>query len=495
MKNDKFILAIDQGTTGSRAILYSHRGAVAASAYQEYPQYYPKPGWVEHNAVEILRSVDSVIRTALKTARADSRQIAAIGITNQRETTVLWNCRTGRPVHRAIVWQDRRTSQFCASLKERKKEKMVREKTGLVLDPYFSATKVRWILNHLPGIKRQAFRGDILFGTIDTWLLWNLTGRNSHITDFTNASRTLLFNIHQKKWDEDLIRLFSVPRKILPKVQDSASLFGKTVKREGLAAGIPIYSMIGDQQAALYGQDCVRNGDAKNTYGTGCFVMTNVGHRKMKPIPGLLTTLACDAKGRCSYALEGAVFIGGAVVQWLRDGLHLFKAARESEKLIHGLTDTGGITLIPAFSGLGSPYWNPDVRGMISGITRGTTKAHLIRAALESIAQQSADVIERIQQSAHVQIRSLKVDGGATANHFLMQFQADLLGVPIRVSSISEATAWGAAKLAAKASGFWPVSKNLGLVRYKSYLPRMRRIKSRQLRAIWAREIKRLLSI
>lgn len=489
------VLAIDQGTTGTRAILYDRQAKLIASAYQEFPQIFPRPAWVEHDAEKIWQSVLSVIAQVLKKSRLKPSQIASIGITNQRETTVVWDKKSGKPVHHAIVWQDRRTSEHCAELKRRGWEKKVRQKTGLVLDPYFSATKISWLLNHVPGLRKKAERGDVLFGTIDSWILWKMTGGRVHATDFTNASRTLLFDIHHCKWSDELLHLFRVPKAMLPKALPSAADYGVTTASGKLPAGIPIRALIGDQQSALYGQSCYQKGDVKNTYGTGCFVVFNLGSKLPRQIPfGLLGTIACDKEGKPAYALEGSVFIGGAVIQWVRDGLGLIRKASETEKKIEKLRDNGGITLIPAFAGLGSPYWNPDVRGVITGITRGTTQAHVIRAALESIAQQSADLVEQMQKTG-IRVHELRVDGGATHNRFLMQFQADLLGIPILVSSHAESTAWGAAKLAAHAAGFWPRLEKIDrLVAYKKFSPKMKGPQARQLRQIWKREVQNLLN-
>ncbi len=475
--------------------MYDKRGRVLASAYEEFPQYFPQPGWVEHDPGKIWKSVLNVIAGACSRARLSFSQIAAIGITNQRETTLLWDRKTSRPVYPAIVWQDRRTSSFCEALKKRGLEEKIRSKTGLVLDPYFSATKIRWILDHVPGLRAKAERGEILFGTMDTWLLWKLTGSKAHATDFTNASRTLLFNIRTKTWDKELLRLFRIPEKILPQAYESASLFGKTVASGVLKEGIPIHAIMGDQQAALYGQACYHAGDVKNTYGTGCFVMINLGHKPLKPPFGLLETLACDQSGKPVYALEGAIFIAGAAIQWLRDGLGFFKKASETESMIRKLRDNGGVTMVPAFAGLGSPYWNSNVRGMITGLTRGTKREHIVRAALESLAHQSADVIEAMKTQGRTSLSSLKVDGGATRNRFLMQFQADLLRIPVLVSDISESTAWGVAKLAGKASQFWDSLHALDRHRrYQKFLPRMARRQAAALRASWKKEIRRLIS-
>lgn len=489
-----FVMAIDQGTTGTRCILYDKNANPKATSYLEFRQFYPRPGWVEHDADQIFQTTLKVIASSLQKARINSSQIASIGITNQRETTVLWDKKTGRPVAPAIVWQDRRTSTFCETLKKRGLEANVRKKTGLVLDPYFSASKINWLLSKSSSLKKRAKAGNILFGTIDAWLMWQLTGGQTHATDFTNASRTLLFNIHKKVWDPDLLKLFGVPAEMLPLVENSGSFFGETKKVGPLKSGVPIYAVMGDQQAALYGQSCFKKGDVKNTYGTGCFVVMNAGKKSISVPHGLLATLACDEKGAPVYALEGSIFIAGAAIQWLRDGLEFFREAKETAKIIQGLKDSGGVTVIPAFVGLGSPYWNPDVRGTIAGLTRGTTKAHIVRATLESLAHQSADVIEQMQRNVKQVVRQLKVDGGATANPFLMQFQADLLRASVQVSSIQESTAWGAAKLAGKTSGFWTSSSALEKkTRYKVYKPKMSTSKARALRGEWQKQVKHLL--
>ena len=449
----KYILSIDQGTTGSRAILFDANGKIVASAYQEFRQYFPKPGWVEHNAEEIWQSCVSVIRKAVAKSHVDPRQIAAIGITNQRETTVLWDKKTSRPVHHAIVWQCRRTSELCRQLK--KHEPFIHKHTGLVLDPYFSGTKIRWLLDHVPGLRRRAVQGRIAFGTIDSWLIWKLTGGLSHATDFTNASRTLLLNIRTKQWDERLLRIFKVPQKILPKLQKSGSIFGHTQQIAGLPAGIPIAAVMGDQQAALYGQGCFDAGESKNTYGTGCFIMLNTGKKFVISRKGLLTTLASDLKGEPVYALEGAVFIAGAVVQWLRDGLKAIRRSSETERAIKGLKDTHGVYVVPAFVGLGAPYWVSEARGLITGITRGVTMPHIIRASLESIAYQTKDVFDAMQEAFGGSIKELKVDGGACKNNFLMQFQANILKEKIVRPKVIELTAKGVAQLAGVAAGLW----------------------------------------
>ncbi len=455
----KYILAVDQGTTGSRAILFDAAGRTVASAYREFKQYFPKPGWVEHDAQEIWRSCEAVIRETVRKSKIDPQEILAIGITNQRETTVMWDRTTSRPVHRAIVWQCRRTSDICRALK--KHEPMIHKKTGLVLDPYFSGTKIKWLLDRVPGLRPKAVQGKTAFGTIDSWLIWKLTGGRSHVTDFTNASRTLLLNIKTKKWDPELLKIFGVPAKVLPQVQFSGSIFGTTQNIAGLPAGIPIAGVMGDQQAALYGQGCYEAGTSKNTYGTGCFIMMNTGKKLVYSKEGLLTTLASDFKGRPVYALEGAVFIGGAVVQWLRDSLKVIKSSSEVERKVRGLKDTGGVYVVPAFVGLGAPYWKSEARGLITGITRGTSMPHIIRACLEAIAYQSRDVFDVMQKAFGRPIRELKVDGGACKNDLLMQFQTDILGSKIVRPKVIELTARGVAHLAGVTMGLWKKSHDL----------------------------------
>jgi glycerol kinase len=461
MKN--YILALDQGTTGTRAFLFDARGKVVAGDYKEFKQYYPRPGWVEHDADEIWETVQSVIQGVLHRSKISKHRIAAIGITNQRETTVMWDRKTSRPVARAIVWQCRRTADICRQLKSY--ENYFREKTGLVLDAYFSGTKIKWYMDHIKGLRVKAQKGSVCFGTIDSWLIWKLTGGQSHVTDMTNASRTLVFNIQNLKWDSRLLKILNIPPGILPRVQHSGSDFGETaVKATVLPAGIPILAVLGDQQAALYGQGCFEPGTVKNTYGTGCFLVLNTGKKFLKSSKGLLTTLASDESGNPVYALEGSIFIGGAVMQWLRDELKLIKTAQESEKIIKGLTDTNGAYVVPAFVGLGAPYWDSRARGIICGLTRGVNQAHIVRAALESIAYQTKDVFDVMQMELGKKIRELKVDGGASHNNFLMQFQADVLGVPVLRPAITETTALGAAGLAGLAVGLWEGEKALNRV-------------------------------
>ncbi len=448
-----FILAIDQGTTGTRAILYDRRGRAVSSSYQEIRQHFPKPGWVEHDPQELWASTLQVIRKALAQSRTRPGSIAAIGITNQRETTLLWDRRTGRPVHRAIVWQDRRTAEICRALKRH--EPSTRRITGLVLDPYFSGTKIAWLLRHSPSIASAAKKGRLCFGTVDSWLLWKLTGGRVHATDVTNASRTLLMDLKSSRWSDPMLRMLDVPKGLLPRILPSSGRFGATVSVGPLPAGIPITGIAGDQQAALFGQGCVRPGQAKNTYGTGCFLLMQTGRRRIRSTHGLITTATCDAAGQPAFGLEGSVFIAGAAIQWLRDGLGLIRKAAESERLARSVPDTGGVYFVPAFVGLGAPYWRPDARGLICGLTRGTTRAHLVRAALEAIAFQSQELLQAMEQDSKIRLKSLRVDGGAVRNNFLLQFQADLAGLPVVRPRIIETTALGAAQLAGLGVGFW----------------------------------------
>jgi glycerol kinase len=449
-----FILALDQGTTSSRAIVFDHSGAIRASAQKEFQQIFPRAGWVEHDPREIWSSQLEVARTALENAKLRAGDIRSIGITNQRETTVLWDKRTGDPLYNAIVWQDRRTAEFCDQLKRAGHEETIQKKTGLVIDAYFSASKLRWLLDNVPGARTRAVRGELAFGTIDSWLLWNLTGGNLHVTDPSNASRTMLYNIHTGRWDEELLRILDVPAEVLPDVRSSSETYGQTAA--GLLDGqVLIGGMAGDQQAALFGQSCFTRGLAKNTYGTGCFMLMNIGEEPTPSLHRLITTVAWKAGGRTEFALEGSVFIGGAVVQWLRDGLGLVKSSAEIERLAASVPDSGGVYLVPAFAGLGAPHWDQYARGTITGLTRGTTAAHLARAALEGIAFQVADVLDVMKQDSGIFLNELRADGGASANNLLMQFQADLLGVPVVRPKVLETTAFGAAGLAGLATGFW----------------------------------------
>jgi len=448
----KHILALDQGTTSSRAILFDHAGSIVAVAQKEFPQIFPKPGWVEHNARDIWSTQVGVAAEVLSKAHVGAADIAAIGITNQRETTVVWDRGTGEPICNAIVWQDRRTAGICDRLKARKLDRLIRRKTGLVIDAYFSATKVQWILQNVKGARSRAKAGDLAFGTIDSWLVWNLTGGRVHITDVSNASRTMLLNIDSCEWDDELLDLFGVPRSMLPDVKSSSEVYGVTTL---LGGAVPIAGIAGDQQAALFGQACTKPGMAKNTYGTGCFMLMNTGTRRIASKNNLLTTVAWRVGDRTEYALEGSIFIAGAVVQWLRDGLEFFRSAAEVEALAAGVEDSGGVYLVPAFAGLGAPHWDQYARGTIVGLTRGSTKAHIARAALDGIVLQVMDVLKAMEADAGIKLKELRVDGGASANDLLMQLQADLLNVPVIRPKVAETTALGAAYLAGLAVSFW----------------------------------------
>ncbi|TKC05070.1 glycerol kinase GlpK [Pedobacter frigoris] len=450
----EYILSFDQGTTSSRAIVFNKEGSIVSIAQKEFEQIYPKPGWVEHNAAEIWSTQVSVAAEAIVKGGLTPTDIAAIGITNQRETTVIWDKKTGEPLYNAIVWQDRRTSGFCDELKAQGKAKEIQEKTGLVLDAYFSATKIKWILDNMAGAREQAAAGDLAFGTIDSWLIWKLTDGRVHVTDVSNASRTMIYNIHTMDWDEELLRLFDIPRNILPEVKSSSEVYGETTGNV-FAAKIPIAGIAGDQQAALFGQMCTEKGMVKNTYGTGCFMLMNIGDKPIVSQNNLVTTIAWKINGKVQYALEGSIFIGGAVVQWLRDGLGIINTSAEVEALAMQVQDTGGVYLVPAFAGLGAPHWNQDARGTITGITRGTTKAHLARAAVESIAFQTMEVLKAMEADSGLNIKELRVDGGATSNDMLMQFQADILDTTVIRPQVTEVTALGAAYLAGLAVGYW----------------------------------------
>ena len=449
-----FILALDQGTTSSRAIVFDHDGAVRGIAQREFQQIFPQAGWVEHDPRQIWSSQLEVARAALAKAGIKAGDVAGIGVTNQRETTVIWDRRTGEPIHNAIVWQDRRTARLCDDLKRAGHGEWIARKTGLVVDAYFSGSKIRWLLDHVPGARDRAQRGELAFGTIDTWLLWNLTGGALHVTDPGNASRTMLFNLHTGSWDDELLRLLAVPRELLPEVRSSSEVYGETASGV-FDAPIRVGGIAGDQQAALFGQNCFKRGMAKNTYGTGCFMLMNLGPRPVPSRHQLLTTVAWKTGAGTDYALEGSVFIGGAVVQWLRDGLGLIKSSAEVEVLAASVPDCGGVYLVPAFAGLGAPYWDQYARGTITGLTRGTTAGHIARAALEGIAFQVADVLEVMRKDSRIAVNELRVDGGASANNLLLQFQADLLRVPVVRPKVVETTALGAAYLAGLAVGFW----------------------------------------
>lgn len=450
----KYILALDQGTTSSRAILFDHDGQIVASAQKEFTQYYPKAGWVEHDAMEIWGTQSGVMKEVIATAGVEAEEIAAIGITNQRETTVVWDRETGKPVYHAIVWQCRRTAGFCDELKARGLEDYVRTNTGLVIDAYFSGTKVNWILNNVEGAREKAEAGKLAFGTIDTWLIWNLTKGKVHVTDYSNASRTMLYNIRDLKWDEKMLKEMDVPASVLPEVKPSSEVYGMT-DPSMFGVEIPIAGIAGDQQAALFGQACFEPGMAKNTYGTGCFMLMNTGEEIVPSKNGLLTTMAWGVDGKVEYALEGSIFIAGASIQWLRDELQLINDAKDSEYFATKVKDSNGVYVVPAFVGLGAPYWDMYARGTILGLTRGANRNHIIRATLESIAYQTRDVLEAMQEDSGIQLQALKVDGGAVANNFLMQFQSDILDVPVYRPVVAETTALGAAYLAGLAVKFW----------------------------------------
>ena len=450
----EYILAFDQGTTSSRAILFDKKGQIHSTAQKEFEQKFPKAGWVEHDPSEIWSSQVSVAAEAVSRANLNAMDIAAIGITNQRETTIVWDKKTGKPIYNAIVWQDRRTADICTQLRKDGHEEMFRDKTGLVLDAYFSGTKVKWILDNVDGARKKAENGDLLFGTVDSWLLWKLTEGAVHATDVTNASRTLLYNIYDLEWDKEILKLLDIPESMLPEVKSSSEVYGKT-SGEIFAKEIPVSGIAGDQQAALFGQVCTQPGMAKNTYGTGCFMLLQTGEKPIKSSNNLLTTIAWQLDGKVCYALEGSVFIGGAVVQWLRDGLKMISSSSQIEELAAKSNDNDGVYLVPAFSGLGAPHWDPYARGMLIGLTRGTGQSHIARAALESIAYQSTDLLMAMQSDAGISLKEMRVDGGASVNNLLMQFQADILDIPVLRPKVTETTALGAAYLAGLAIGFW----------------------------------------
>ena len=452
---DNLILALDQGTTSSRAILFNKKGEVVHIAQKEFTQYFPKPGWVEHDANEIWGSILSVIASVLSESGVKPEQIAGIGITNQRETTVVWNKETGQPIYHAIVWQSRQTSAICDELKEKGNNHVFREKTGLLIDAYFSGTKVKWILDHVEGAREQAEQGNLLFGTMDTWIIWKLSGGKAHVTDYSNASRTLLFNIYDLTWDDELLELLSVPKSMLPEVKSSSEIYGHTLAKHFFGQEIPIAGAAGDQQAALFGQACFTEGMAKNTYGTGCFMLMNTGEKAVPSQHGLLTTITWGLHGKVHYALEGSIFVAGSAIQWLRDGLRMLKSAKDSEAYAEKVESTDGVYVVPAFVGLGTPYWDSDVRGAVFGLTRGTSKEHFIRATLESLAYQTKDVLSAMEADSGIKLKTLRVDGGVVKNNFLMNFQSNMLNVPVERPTINETTALGAAYLAGLAVGFW----------------------------------------
>lgn len=459
--NKKYILALDQGTTSCRAILFDQKSQILGIAQKEFTQYYPQPGWVEHDAEEIWSTQYGVIAELLARLQVNPDEISGIGITNQRETTVIWDKETGKPIHPAIVWQCRRSTEVCDNLKARGLEPLFKVKTGLVIDAYFSGTKIKWILDHVPGAREKAERGELLFGTMDTWLVWKLTQGQIHVTDYSNASRTLLYNIRELQWDEQLLHELDVPRAMLPVVKPSSHIYGKTSAGIFFGHEIPIAGIAGDQQAALFGQTCFEPGMAKNTYGTGCFMLMNTGDRMIESQSGLLTTIAWGVDGKVSYALEGSIFVAGAVIQWIRDELKFIETASDSEYFASKVPDNGGVYVVPAFTGLGAPHWDMRARGAIFGLTRGSGKNHIIRAALESIAYQTRDVLSAMEADSGLSLKLLKVDGGAVANNLLMQFQADILDVKVERPQCIETTALGAAYLAGLATGFWSDTEEL----------------------------------
>lgn len=452
---ETYILSLDQGTTSSRAILFDHDGNIVHVAQKEFTQIFPKPGWVEHNANEIWGSILAVIASALSESGIKPNQIEAIGITNQRETTVVWDRETGQPIYNAIVWQSRQTSEICDNLKKQGFDDLFKDKTGLLIDAYFSGTKVKWILDNIEGAREKAENGKLLFGTIDTWLVWKLSGGKVHVTDYSNASRTLMFNIYDLKWDDELLEVLTIPKSLLPEVRPSSEIYATTSSSHFFGHEVPIAGIAGDQQAALFGQACYQTGMAKNTYGTGCFMLMNTGEQAVKSKHGLLTTIAWGINGKVEYALEGSIFVAGSAIQWLRDGMRMFKDASDSEQYASKVDSTDGVYVVPAFVGLGTPYWDSEVRGAVFGLTRGTTKEHFIRATLESLAYQTRDVLTAMEADSGISLKTLRVDGGAVKNNFLMEFQSNILGVPVERPYLNETTALGAAFLAGLAVGFW----------------------------------------
>ena len=450
-----YILSIDQGTTSSRAVLLNHKGEIFETAQQEFQQFFPKPGWVEHDANEIWTSVLACVAEVLRKSDVDPSQIAGIGITNQRETTVVWDRHTGKPIYKAIVWQSRQTDGICNELKEQGLNELFRKKTGLLIDAYFSGTKVKWILDNVEGAREKADNGDLMFGTIDSWLVYKLSGGKTHVTDYSNASRTLMYNIYDLEWDQELLDILTVPKSMLPEVRQSSEVYANTIDYHFFGHEVPIAGMAGDQQAALFGQACFEKGMAKNTYGTGCFMLMNTGEEGVVSEHGLLTTLAWGVDGKVEYALEGSIFVAGSAIQWLRDGLQIIASAPESEDYAMQVDSTEGVYMVPAFVGLGTPYWDTDARGAVFGLTRGTTKAHFIRATLEALAYQTKDVVDVMIEDAGIELKTLRVDGGAVGNDLLMQFQSDILDVPVERPMVQETTALGAAYLAGLAVGFW----------------------------------------
>ena len=492
LNEQQYVMAIDQGTTSSRAIIFDHAGNKVAMSQQEFPQYFPQPGWVEHDALEIWDSVQSVISDVMIKSQIKPYKIAAIGITNQRETTIIWDRHTGKPIYHAIVWQSKQTSDIAEQLIKDGYKDMIHAKTGLVIDSYFAATKIKWILDRVPGAREKAAKGDLLFGTIDTWLLWNLTGHRVHATDVTNASRTMLFNIHKLDWDQDILDLLDIPRAMLPEVKPSSAIYGYTGDYHFFGVQIPIAGIAGDQQAALFGQAAYDKGSVKNTYGTGAFIVMNTGLQPTLSDNGLLTTIAYGVNGQVHYALEGSIFVAGSAVQWLRDGLQLFKHASESEAMAVKAASTGGVYVVPAFTGLGAPYWDQEVRGAMFGLTRGTNRGHIVRATLESIAFQTRDVVDTMVKDTGLPLTALTVNGGASRNNFMMQFQADILQTPIKRAAMEETTALGAAFLAGLAVDFWSDQEELRKLSKigDKFEPQMSADQANHLYAGWQQAIK-----
>ena len=495
-----YLLALDQGTSSSRSIVFDELGHIVALAQQELPQIYPRPGWVEHDPMEIWRTQLATAREALARAKLKAADIRALGITNQRETTVVWNRKTGQPVHHAIVWQDRRAEATCAKLREDGKAELIQQKTGLLIDAYFSGTKLKWLLDNVPQARQQAERGELAFGTVDSWLMWQLTGGALHATDVTNASRTMLFNVHSNRWDEELLALLDIPASLMPEVRPSSAHYGEVLP-ELLGAAIPVAGVAGDQQSALFGQACFREGMAKNTYGTGCFMLMHTGNTFQTSHNGLLTTSAAQVAPQTEFAFEGSVFVGGAVVQWLRDGLHAIKGSGEVQALAESVPDSGGVMVVPAFTGLGAPYWKPDARGTITGLTRGTTLAHIARASLESIAYQSAALLQAMSRDAvaagAAPVAELRVDGGACINDLLMQFQADLLGIPVVRPAVTETTALGAAYLAGLSSGVYASTRELSDMwrAERRFLPTLSADRAAALMAQWEHAVRQTVAL
>jgi glycerol kinase len=494
MSVNKYVLAVDQGTTSCRAIVFNHSGEIISSSQKEFTQIYPTPGWVEHDPMEIWGTQIGVIIEAVQKAGISYKDICAIGITNQRETTVVWDKNTGKPVYNAIVWQCKRTAPMCDELRDRGVTESIRAKTGLILDAYFSGTKIKWILDNVEGARERANRGELLFGNIDTWLIWNLTGGKVHVTDYSNASRTMLYNIHDLKWDKDLLRELNIPEAMLPEVKPSSYIYGNTSKSV-LGSEIPISGDAGDQQAALFGQGCFKSGMAKNTYGTGCFMLMNTGERAVESKNGLLTTIAWGVDGKVEYALEGSIFAAGAAIQWLRDEMRMIKSASETERYAAAVEDTNGVFMVPAFVGMGAPYWDMYARGTVVGLTRGAKKEHFIRAVLESLAYQTMDVLNAMEEDSGIKLNVLKVDGGAVSNNFIMQFQSDILNVPVDRPKVIETTALGAAYLAGLAVGYWDSRSDIlsNWVMDRSFKPDMDEEKRSKLIAGWHRAVSRAM--